>query len=77
MVRNKYKGIDNITSVPTIVDNMIIGQFQVDCAYREARFHMSLGSDMYKRFMEAFNKIGMSGFALTIRPKEVINEEIR
>ena len=71
MVRNKYKGIDNITSVP------IIGQFQVDCAYREARFHMSLGSDMYKRFMEAFNKIGMSGFALTIRPKEVINEEIR
>ena len=77
MVRNKYKGIDNITSVPIIVDNMIIGQFQVDCAYREARFHMSRRSDMYKRFMEAFNKIGMSGFALTIRPKEVINEEIR
>lgn len=77
MVRNKYKGIDTITTVPIIVDNMIIGNLQLDCAYREARFHMSVDSVMYKKFMEAFNKTGMSGFALTIRPKEAVNEEVR
>lgn len=76
MIRNKYKGIDAITTLPLIVDGKKLGSVVIDAAYREAKFHMDVNSEEYKQFMAMFNKVGLDGFAITYNTGGN-NEEVR
>lgn len=76
MIRNKYKNINAINTLPVIVNGKKIGNAMVDIAYREIRFHIDVDSDGHKQFMAAFNKVGLDGFAITYNTGGC-NEEIR
>lgn len=76
MIKNKYKNINAINTLPIIVNGKKIGNAVIDVAYREVRFHTDVDSDGYKQFMAAFNKVGLDGFAITYNTGGC-NEEIR
>lgn len=67
MIRSKYKGINSITTMPITMDGKEIGSVMLDCAYREMKFHIDVDSIEYKKFMEAFNNTGVSGFTIAIK----------
>lgn len=75
MIRNKYKGINGITTIPIVMDGKEIGNVVLDCAYREMKFHIDVDSAEYKKFMDAFNKTGIDGFAIVVREDDH-NEKI-
>lgn len=76
MIRNKYKNINAINTLPIIINGKKIGNAMIDMAYREVRFYTDVDGDEYMQFMAAFNKVGLDGFAITYNIGGC-NEEIR